>query len=57
MKVLKISFEEGNRHIYDTAIIGEDITKEQAQKLIKKGIAYIEDIPDDELTLRKGGKK
>jgi hypothetical protein len=41
LKLLQISFKENGKLIVDKAIIGEDITEEQAQGLIGMGIAKI----------------
>lgn len=40
-KKIEIKFEEDGKIFFDTAIIGEDITEEQAQGLVKQGIAKI----------------
>lgn len=56
MKILKIRFEEDGKIFFDSAIIGKDITEEQAQGLIKQGIARIEDVPDNEAALPKPKK-
>lgn len=47
MKLLQISFKENGKIIVDKAIIGEDITKEQAQGLIDMGFAKIIEVEEE----------
>lgn len=47
MKKIEIKFEEDGKMFFDSAIIGKDITEEQAQGLIEKGIGKIIEIDNE----------
>ena len=42
-RTIRIKFKEKGKIFFDSAIIGEDITEEQAQKLVEKGMGKIID--------------
>lgn len=41
MRTIEIKFEEDGKIFFDSAIIGKDITEEQAQELVEKGVGKI----------------
>lgn len=46
MKKIEIKFEEDGKIFFDSAIIGEDITEEQAQGLVENGKGRIIEVGD-----------
>ena len=46
-RMVKIKFEEKGKVFFDSAVIGKDITEEQAQGLVEQGIAQIIEIPNN----------
>lgn len=51
-RIVEIKFEEEEKVFFDSAEIGKDITEEQAQGLVKQGIARIIEVND-----KKEGEK
>jgi len=45
-RIIEIKFKENDKIFFDSAIIEKDITEEQAQQLVKMGIARIVDAED-----------
>lgn len=45
-KKIEIKFEENGKIFFDSAIIGKDITEEQAQGLVDLGIGKIIEVED-----------
>lgn len=41
MRRIEIKFEEDDKIFFDSAIIGKDITEQQAQGLVEQGIGKI----------------
>ncbi len=52
-RIIEIKFEENGKIFFDSAVIGEDITEEQAQKLVEEGIGKIIEISDTEIKKEK----
>lgn len=46
MKKIEIKFKEKGKIYFDLAIIGEDITEEQAQGLVELGVGRIMEVEE-----------
>jgi len=53
-RIVEIKFEEEGKVFFDSAEIGKDITEEQAQGLVKQGIARIIEMNENN---KKEGEK